>query len=180
MRFSIYERGTHIMCGVRRTSRMSNPFSALYEQCNTKPPAEKYASLKNGPTIVDIEPTGLCNFRCTMCPTGLQALGRPVGMMSLDTFKAVLVRTEPFSSAIRFIGWGEPLMNPHIIEMIEAAARRGRLTHLNTNGSKIDYKMATRLIDSGLSSIKFSFQGIDRASYKAMRQIRSEERRVGK
>lgn len=150
-----------------------NPFSRLYDKCNRGDPAKKLAGLAEGPIIIDLEPVGLCNFRCVMCPTGLQALGRPGGFMSEETFASILHKTAPFGTALRFIGWGEPLMHPKIGRFIEMASRDGRLTHLNTNGSKIldDDGMATRLVDAGLSSIKFSFQGADRASYEAMRRV---------
>lgn len=150
-----------------------NPFSPLYAKCNIDQSAAKYAALTDGPCIVDIEPVGLCNFRCVMCPTGLQALGRPGGFMKLDTYSAILDKTEAFGSAIRFIGWGEPLMHPDIAWFIDQAACRNRLTHVNTNGSKIvvDIGMARRLVNAGLSSIKFSFQGADRQSYHDMRRV---------
>ena len=47
----------------------------------------------------------------------------------------------------------------------------GRLTHINTNASKLTYGMACDLVDAGLTSIKFSFQGTDRETYKMMRRI---------
>lgn len=150
---------------------MKNPFSDLYKRCNTGTPEEKHESLTDGPIMVDIEPVGLCNFRCVMCPTGLQATGRPVGFMTKAVFRSILEKTEPFKSAIRFIGWGEPTMHPDLCEFIEMAADDyGRLTHINTNGSKITPKFAENMIDSGLASIKFSFQGIDAQSYLEMRR----------
>jgi len=150
-----------------------NPFQHLYESCNTGASADKHAALADGPLIVDVEPVGLCNFRCVMCPTGLQALGRPGGFMTRETHAAILDKTEPFGTAIRYIGWGEPLLHPHIAQFIGEASKAGRLTHLNTNGSKLatDVDMARHLVFAGLASIKFSFQGADAESYKAMRRI---------
>ena len=150
-----------------------NPFVPLYDVCNTNTPAIKYAELADGPSIVDIEPVGLCNMRCVMCPTGLQALGRPGGFMSHETFEAILEKTESFGSAIRFIGWGEPLLHEHIVSFIRLAYKANRLTHINTNGSRLRIKpdLALRLVNAGLSSIKFSFQGTDRETYAAMRRV---------
>lgn len=147
-----------------------NPFQDHYDSCNHGNPRDKYESLDDGPHLVDIEPVGLCNFRCLMCPTGLQSLTRPQDFMSLETFDAILEKTEPFHSSIRFIGWGEPLMHPDIVEMVHLANRAGRLTHINTNASKMTAKLAMSLAASGLDSIKFSFQGTDRDTYKMMRQ----------
>lgn len=151
---------------------LTNPFDACYAVCNSGSAAAKYDALASGPLIVDIEPVGLCNMRCVMCPTGLQALGRPGGFMTADTFDAILGQTASFDSAIRFIGWGEPTMHPALVEFVAKAAGAGRLTHLNTNGSMLmtrDY-LARNLVAAGLSSIKFSFQGTDPETYYAMRR----------
>lgn len=139
-----------------------NPFQPLYDRCNARK-----GPLQNGPIMVDLEPVGLCNFRCTMCPTGLQSLGRPGGFMTTETHQAVLEKTE---GAIRYIGWGEPLMHPKIVRFVETASQRGRLTHINTNASKLTPRLASQLVQAGLSSIKFSFQGTDRETYAMMRR----------
>lgn len=149
-----------------------NAFQHHYDRCNASDSATKYANLSEGPHLVDIEPVGLCNFRCTMCPTGLNALGRPSGFMSVETHKSLLEKTEPLKSSIRYIGWGEPTLHPDLPKLINTAAfGYGRLTHLNTNGSRITKDLARELVVSGLASIKFSFQGTDRESYHAMRRV---------
>jgi MoaA/NifB/PqqE/SkfB family radical SAM enzyme len=149
----------------------TNPFTPLYAQCNTGDSAQKYADLADGPIMVDVEPVGLCNMRCTMCPTGLGALGRPGGFMTDATHAAILRETAPFHSAIRYIGFGEPLMHPRIVEFVRAATEAGRITHINTNATKLTPELAKQLCEAGLSSIKFSFQGTDRETYAAMRRM---------
>ena len=148
-----------------------NAFQPLYDACNTGTNAAKLAVLSDFPSLIDIEPSGLCNQRCLMCPTGLGALGRPQNFMSLETFGKIVDECGRHGTAIRFIGWGEPTLNPNIVDFIVNAFDLGLLTHLNTNGTKIDSYMASALIDAGLSSLKFSFQGIDRESYLAMRRM---------
>lgn len=150
-----------------------NPFNDLYASCNTGSGPDKLTGLPDGPRIIDLELTSFCNMRCVMCPTGLQALGRPGVFMTPKTFKAILQKTKPFNTALRFIGWGEPTMHWALPDFVRAATAQGRLTHLNTNGSKlaIDPLYLRRLLNAGLSSIKFSFQGVDRESYNAMRRV---------
>ena len=62
-------------------------------------------------------------------------------------------------------------MHPEIVEFVAETARAGRLSHINTNATKLTYGMAVDLVDAGLTSIKFSFQGTDRETYKMMRRI---------
>lgn len=147
-----------------------NPFAPLYAVCNQGDPADKYRDLADFPIIIDVEPVGACNMRCAMCPTGLRNTGRPTGFMDLDVWKAIVDECAPHGTALRLIGWGEPLLHPEIVAFIDYATDHGLLTHLNTNATKMTPDLAMRLVDAGLSSIKFSFQGIDRASYAEMRQ----------
>lgn len=147
-----------------------NPFQHLYDICNGGHAVGKYANLEDGPIMVDLEPVGLCNFSCSFCPTGLKALGRPGGFMTAETHKAVLEKTAPFNSALRYIGFGEPLMHPQIVWFIEQATAAGRLTHINSNASKLTPEMASQLVQAGLSSVKLSFQGTDRETYAMMRR----------
>jgi len=147
-----------------------NPFAPLYEICNTGDPANKLRDLRPFPLIIDVEPVGSCNMRCVMCPTGLRNTGRPSGFMAFATWKAIVDECEPHGTALRCIGWGEPLLHPEIVQFIDYANDHGLLTHLNTNATKLTPDLAMLLVDAGLSSIKFSFQGIDRASYAEMRQ----------
>lgn len=143
-----------------------NPFQSLYDRCNSAK-----GELQDGPIMVDLEPVGLCNFTCRFCPTGLKALGRPGGFMELSTLRALLQKTDEYKTAIRCIGWGEPLMHPKIVRFIELCTEHGRLSHLNTNASKLTPPLASALMRAGLSSIKLSFQGTDRTTYEVMRGI---------
>lgn len=148
-----------------------NPFQPLYDACNTGHAVGKYSRLPEFPRLIDLEPTNACNFRCLMCPVGNHAMTRPTGVMKRETFRRIADACIPHKTALRFIGWGEPFLNPHLLEFIGIASANGLLTHINTNGSMINYRMAEALVSSGLSSIKFSFQGVDRESYAEMRNI---------
>lgn len=146
-----------------------NPFAPLYKQCNTGTNAGKYEALAPFPKIIDVELTSACNFRCKMCPTGNLSLKRPAGFMAYATWQSIVWQCWEHGAAIRMIGWGEPALHPDIYCMVSAASAKGLLTHINTNGSKLDEKLAGDLINAGLRSLKFSFQGVDRESYAEMR-----------
>lgn len=147
-----------------------NPFQPLYAACNNGDPKDKYENLPDFPRLIDIEPVSFCNFRCVMCPTGLHATGREAEFMRESTYWALLAECAKHDTAIRFIGWGEPLLHPQIVSFVRAANDIGLLTHINTNGSKLEWDVADDLIAAGLSSLKYSFQGVTREGYAEMRQ----------
>ena len=87
-----------------------------------------------------------------MCPTGNHSQQRHKGFMPDEVFFKILEDIKGHDIALRFIRWGEPL-------------------HLNTNGSLLTEELARDLVGVPVDSVKFSFQGVDRESYKEMRNI---------
>lgn len=148
-----------------------NPLQPLYDTFNHGTNAGKYAELPLFPRMIDLELSSACNFRCLMCPTGNMSLKRKPGFMSEDTFLTIVNQCIEYGTAIRLIGWGEPTLHPQIADFVFNIRLRGLLSHINTNGSKLTEEMTAGLIDAGLSSIKFSFQGVDRKSYREMRNM---------
>jgi len=150
---------------------IKNPLQKSYDRCNAGDSRHKLDNLPDFPYMIDIEMTNTCNFRCLMCPTGNFSQERDKGFMSKDIFESVLDGIKGYGTPLRFIRWGEPLTHPHILEFLSAAKAQGHLLHINTNGSQMSDEMVDALLEVPLDSIKFSFQGVDRKSYKEMRNI---------
>lgn len=149
----------------------SNPFQSLYKSCNAGNSRAKLEKLPVFPNFVDLELTNTCNFRCLMCPTGNHSLERPAGFMTVATYKKIVNELAEHKTPIRFILWGEPTLHPQFLDFLSIAKEKGLLTHLNTNGSQLTAEFINNMIENGLGSIKFSFQGIDQKSYLEMRNI---------
>ncbi|MBN2299069.1 MAG: radical SAM protein, partial [Deltaproteobacteria bacterium] len=149
--------------------KRTNPFTAIYDQCNDPRNRGDPAMLPAFPRYVDIELTNACNFKCLMCPTGTGVAKRKKGYMSENTFEKAINELKAHRTPIRFIGWGEPLLHPELESILATCQEHGILTHLNTNGLLLDEKMMEMFINTPLNSLKFSFQGVDRKSYREMR-----------
>lgn len=148
-----------------------SPLQPLYDICNVGGSKTKFANLPAFPRLIDVELTNTCNFRCLMCPTGNFAQKRHKGFMSDEVFEKVLAEAAAHGAALRFIRFGEPMLHPRLISYLQAAHDAGVLTHMNTNGSKMDEEMMDALIAIPLDSLKFSFQGVDSKSFHEMRNI---------
>ncbi|MBF0322051.1 MAG: SPASM domain-containing protein [Magnetococcales bacterium] len=146
-----------------------NPFDPIYRRANTGNLADKLRNLPDFPYFIDLELTNTCDFRCLMCPTGTHLQRRTKGFMSDTTFYRLLAGVRERRTPLRFIRWGEPTLHPHLLQYLEAAHTAGILTHMNTNGNSLDDAMLDALLEIPLDCIKFSFQGVDAASYREMR-----------
>ena len=149
----------------------TNPFKSIYQMCNCGNSKEKLTNLISFPRYIDIELTNSCNFRCLMCPTGNFSQRRKKGFMKDEVYYKIINDIREYKTPIRFIRWGEPTLHPELINYISIAKKEGSLCHINTNGSLLNDDNIAKLIDSGLDSIKFSFQGVDTKSYSEMRNI---------
>jgi len=135
-----------------------NPFSKIYNSVEYKTSHE----LKF-PLIVDIEPTNNCNLKCKMCDR--QRMTRPKGFMSMELFKKIADECVKHGMAIRMIGWGEPFLNPNIVEFVKYSKTP---IHITNNGQVIKEQQMKDIIGR-LDSIIFSFQGATERGYKKMR-----------
>jgi MoaA/NifB/PqqE/SkfB family radical SAM enzyme len=99
---------------------------------------------------LQIEVTTSCNLDCKICMR--HYLERPASSLSLDDFKKVLA-----SGNFRYVGlhgWGEPMLNRQLFEMIGYAESSGVSTNLTTNGTLIGDKIDD-VFASGLREIAF-------------------------
>jgi radical SAM protein with 4Fe4S-binding SPASM domain len=90
--------------------------------------------------------------------------------MSEETFINVMNSLKDYHVGLRFSRWGEPTLHKDIVKFFTVAKKNGHLLHLNTNGQLLNETLIRNLVDLGLDSIKFSFQGIDEKTYQEMRQ----------
>lgn len=161
-------------------TKTDNPFLPIYAQLNAGSAEERYAARPDFPLLLDVELTNHCNFLCRMCETGMRTSPRARGYMQQEIFEKILVEATSHKSALRFIRWGEPTLHPHWLDWLLLAKSKGLLVHFNTNGSLLDKKSLTQLVEGGVDSIKFSFQGVDKASYREMRGVNFFEELIGR
>jgi len=124
-----------------------------------------------------VELTSRCNFRCGWCP--LSRMRRESGAMPLDRAKVVLdqiaayQKSHPIYSLYTEIRnpvflhiMGEPLLYPHLFEVLEYGRAHGVEFCLITNASLLRQDRISRLLDADLSSIVFSLNAPDAASFQ--------------
>jgi len=114
--------------------------------------------------FLQVEVSTVCNLRCEMCPKNY--FDWKPKSMDLDFFRKL-----PFGR-FRYVhlqGWGEPLLNPNIGDMIEISKRKCRVG-MTTNGIFID-EWKDELLKLDLLAV--SIAGID--SQKRVRKCELED-----
>jgi MoaA/NifB/PqqE/SkfB family radical SAM enzyme len=124
------------------------------------------------PFKVYVEPTNICNFKCTCCPESFEDYNEKSGgrfMMSPDDFSLIaseLINIAPVK-VLHFYMMGEPLANkntPAFIKMAKQLKLADRLV-LTTNASLLDERASKELIDAELDYLRISVYGIDQESF---------------
>ena len=134
------------------------------------------------PFLLSIEPTFACNFRCGYCmhsatPEELKKnRGYLSAPMEWDTFLKTVEQAKAFPDKFKkvtFAGDGEPLLNPRLPEMIRYVREADICDKILviSNGSLLTPELSDKLIDSGLSELKISLQGMTSEKYQEISQV---------
>ena len=116
-----------------------------------------------------MEVTGACNLRCRMCLVRYSpAVGRREGALSYEDFLA-LVEGLPELRKLTLQGLGEPLLSPHLLDMVRHAASRGVEVGFNSNGTLLTRPVAEELVEAGLGWLHVSLDGATAATYEEVR-----------
>ena len=115
--------------------------------------------------FVQVEVSTFCQLRCVMCPKTIFRVEWISKNLDMETFKRI-----PFD-LFRFAhlqGWGEPLLNPEIVEMIDVA-RENCKVGLTTNGLLLD-QFANDLVKR-LDYIAISIASADDKTHREIRRV---------
>ncbi len=136
-------------------------------------PLEKVIPLAT-PMTLFIDPSSVCNFKCTFCPTGDNALikdtGRWQGTMNFDLYKKIIDDLNAFDKplkVLRLYKEGEPFINTNFVEMVRYAKKSGRVDYIDTttNGHLLELDRIKPAIEAGLDRINISVDGLSEEQF---------------
>ena len=145
------------------------------------------------PRVLQIEPTNQCNLSCPMCPR--RKMARAKGFLdpvSLDGFLPSWegrsrrlelaipgvdrVFTDGYRGAAKLFFLGEPLLCQQLDVLVGTLARHGVSVGVQTNGALLARpEIRARLLDAAPEAVGISLDGVDAASYAAVRKGASWE-----
>jgi radical SAM protein with 4Fe4S-binding SPASM domain len=111
----------------------------------------------NTPLVIYVEPSGFCNLRCSFCPNSIM---KNKSKMTIDLFMKLIDELELFEDRIKLLricGFGEPLLNKKIVDMIRYAYHKVERIELVTNGLLLDWTFRfnlSRYVDRTIISLE--------------------------
>lgn len=97
------------------------------------------------PIYMEISPAGSCNHRCTFC--ALDFVGYQKRYLDVDMLKERIAELGKLGvRSIMFGGEGEPLLHPHIVEIMNFTKESGIDVALTTNGVFLEPAVAREIL----------------------------------
>lgn len=129
----------------------------------------------SAPFVLFLDPCGVCNFKCKFCPCNISDIFATERhkIMDWSLFEKIVDDLLAFDEPVKVIalyGYGEPLLNPRIADMVRILKEKHccREIRIDTNGSLMDKEMSKALIDSGVDLVRVSVEALSNAGYKEL------------
>lgn len=119
---------------------------------------------------VEINPTELCNRKCVFCPRVDPKLYKNQ-KKNIDIELCELIGKQlkdfNFTGRIGFVGFGEPLLHPNLVECIRKikVCDTAKWIEVNTNGDILTRELALELADAGCTNITISMYDKDQTDF---------------
>jgi len=126
----------------------------------------------NKPMHAIFEMSNKCTLKCPLCRTGgLKKYFDYIneGSMDFDIFKAGIDKLLPELERVTLYIYGEPFLNKDLFICINYAFRNKILTSISTNMMLYNEKIGRKLIESGLTEIIVSCDGLTQETYEKYR-----------
>ena len=162
------EQGFHLYdvpSDFRTESKVQNYKLSLKEEKQQK------LILESKPYHIDIEPTNICNLKCPLCSTGIDAKTRKKGTLTFEKFKHLIDESKDTILQLSLQNWGEPTLVTDLPKMIRYAVDSGVFVRLSTNLSiKYPVGYLEQFIKSGLGRLIVDIDGTTQDVYEKYRQ----------
>ena len=103
--------------------------------------------------------TRTCNLRCVHCYADSHAQLYP-GELTREQCIGVIDDLADYGASALLLSGGEPLLHPHLPELLEHATQRGLKVTISTNGTRITPEWAARFKQWGVAYVGISLDGI--------------------
>lgn len=129
--------------------------------------AMRRATVRGYPFVLHIEVTNRCNLDCKMCPRTYMC--REEGFMEFSLFKKIIDEAKGKVEYVELYLFGEPLLHPQIVEMIDYCKDADMCVSLSTNATLLTKKKSHSLLNSEIDFFTLSLDAISKQIYESIR-----------
>ena len=131
------------------------------------------------PHKIRLDASTICQLKCPSCPTTSGEIAKSLksGFLKFDDFKNI-VDNNPWIELVELSNWGESLLNPQLLQILQYAYERG--VHLSLGGANLNTvkpQVLEGLVKYQLRFITCSIDGASPGSYSVYR-VRGDFDRV--
>jgi len=134
-----------------------------------RPQTEKLPDDHRPFRVVQIEVTSRCETGCVFCPHDALSNRWVEGDLPLDLYREKIVPYLDLFDLVYLQGWGEPMLHPHLWDMLSLAQEKACKTGFTTNGSYLQDDQNKRLVDLSVDMISVSFAGTAASVHESLR-----------
>ncbi len=147
------------------------------EKCEYAHEREKLEEIvpRSAPFVIYLDPCGACNFKCNFCPCNISDFytAERHKMMDWTLFEKIVEDLKAFQGQVKVInlfGFGEPLLNPRIADMVRMLKENHccREIRITTNASLLIEEKSRALIDAGVDLIRVSVEALSTDGYRGL------------
>lgn len=113
--------------------------------------------------------TSRCGTGCVFCPHDALVDRWVDGDLPLPLYQEHIVPHLDLFDLVYLQGWGEPMLHPHLWDMLGMAQEKGCRTGFTTNGAWLQGEQNNRLVDMGVDMISVSFAGTAAPVHESLR-----------
>jgi radical SAM protein with 4Fe4S-binding SPASM domain len=127
------------------------------------------------PLFLHVELSQICNLRCPMCLQGTPETRKKHftrDQLGWDLYRKIVLEGQTYGCpSISPQGFNEPLLTPDLERYIRFAAEHGFIDiMMNTNGTLLNESRARKLLDAGLTRLRFSLDAATKETYEKIRR----------
>jgi radical SAM protein with 4Fe4S-binding SPASM domain len=130
-------------------------------------PAQPVPHILSAPLRVHLSVTGTCPLKCRHCSLPPRDPSQPE--LSLEEMRQIMKQLAAMGTCEVVLCGGEPFYRDDLDSIVLAAREYALDVSLSTSGLFVTRNMARKISDTGLKSIKISFDGSSEKSYDYMR-----------
>jgi len=145
-----------------------------FKAANIKLAQQEYSQgavhLRSLPQKFVIDISSRCNLSCPLCFTGAGLQKKPAQFMSFGFYKSIIEKIKKYTTWVWLFNWGESLLHPDVVQMIQLASRANISTQISSNlNLKRNDDFWESLIEAPLHQLIVSFDGLEQKTYQKYR-----------